>query len=352
MTDYIEIVRRSKPTAIQRLADDAKKINLSPKAVYSDGNGLPDCATVDDVRDWLRRGYEKFHEKVIAGSQQFRLSEDTRNQSLNLLLDPAGTNFFTLNDCDLMLRAFDIMLPQFIFFVQSNPDNEVASVTFICGSGGSSLDRPDIPLAASQSQVRKVLTAMGRNWFAMTECAFFNSMRHATGGRHLQQHTHSIVWAPGTHIKAADIARRCESSFSPNVTGADRIRVVEAWDNTDVNLARLLAYLLKAPSVAMNWVPPRNGKPGFMNHSEKGDRSINYFRLAMLRSMLTFDDASVASIEGLTMQKSASKATDAIAATVGGKSPVFHQDEISAFWSDVIREGAWESARLPIIRRS
>ena len=352
MTDYIEIVSHDRPTAIQRLARDAKKIKLSPKAVYSDGQGLPDCETVEDVRDWLGCGYDKFHEKVVTGSQQFRLSEETRDKSLALLLDPAATNIFTLNDRDLMLRAFDIILPEFIGYVQADPHNEVVSVAFICGSGGSSLDRPDIPLAASQAQVRKILSKMGRHWFAMTECAFFNSRRHATGGRHLQEHTHSLLWGPGTHAKADEIAKRWESSLTPNVTEADRIRVVKAWDNTDVNLARLMAYLLKAPSVAMNYVPPRDGKPGFMNHSEKSDRTINYFRLAMLQSMLTFKDASFASIQGLAMQKSASKATDEIALTVGGRCPAFHQDEIHAFWTDVLREGQWEKARLPIVRRS
>ena len=177
-------------------------------------------------------------------------------------------------------------------------------------------------------------------------------MRHTTGGRHLQAHTHAIVWEPGAHAKASEIAGKYESSLIPNATEADRIRVVEAWDNSDVNLARLLAYLLKAPFTAMNWVPPRNGKPGFMNHSEKGDRPINHFRLAMLRSMLTFKDASFASNEGFKMRSSSVKATDAIALTVGGPSPAFHQDEIAAFWTDVLREGRWEKARLPIIRRS
>lgn len=352
MTDYIEIVSHDRPTAIQRLARDAKKIKLSPKAVYSDGQGLPDCETVEDVRDWLGCGYDKFHEKVVKGSQQFRLSEETRDKSLALLLDPAATSIFTLNDRNLMLRAFDIILPEFIGYVQADPNNEIVSVAFICGSGGSSLDRPDIPLAASQARARDILHKMSRHWFAMTECAFFNSKRHVTGGRHLQQHTHAILWAPGTHAKAAEIARKYESSFEPNVTEADRIRVVEAWDNTDVNLARLLAYLLKAPSFAMNYVPPRDGKPGFMNHSEKGDRPINYYRLAILQSMMTFKDASFASIQGLAMQKSASKATDEIALTVGGRCPAFHQDEIPAFWTDVLREGRWGKARLPIVRRS
>ncbi len=352
MTDYIEIVSRPEPTAIQRLARDAKKLKLSPKAVYSNGNGLPDCETVGDVREWLCRGYDKLHQKVVTGSQQFRLSEETQNKSLALLLNPSATKIFTLNDRDLMLQAFDIMLPQFISFVQADPDNEVVLVNFICGSGGSSLDRPDIPLAASQAQARKILTQMGRHWFALTECAFFNSKRHVTGGRHLQQHTHSLLWGPEAHAKTDKVARRCESTLAPNVTEADRIRVVKAWDNTDANLARLLAYLIKAPSVAKNWVPGREGKPGFMNHSEKGDRLINYYRLAMLQSMLTFKDASFASNEGFQMRMSASKATDTIAKTIGGQLPLFHQDEIPAFWSDVLREGRWEKARLPVIRRS
>ena len=352
MTDYIEIFSRPKPTAIQRLARDAKKIELSPKVIYSDGNGLPDCETVQDVREWLCRGYDKFHEKVVTGSQQFRLSDETREKSLALLLDPAATSVFTLNDRDLMLQAFDIMLPQFISFVQSDPHNEVISVAFICGSGGCSLDRPDIPLAKSQAQARAILSKMGRNWFAMTELAFFNSKRHITGGRHLQQHTHALVWAPGAHAKAAEIARKYESSFEPNISDADRTRVVEAWDNTDANLARILAYLLKAPSVAKNWVPPRNGKPGFMNNSEKGDRPINYYRLAILQSMMIFKDASFGSNEGFQMRSSTIKTTDSIAMTVGGRSPVFHEDEVPAFWTDVLREGNWEKGRLPIIRRS
>ena len=163
MTDYIEIFSRPKPTAIQRLARDAKKIELSPKVIYSDGNGLPDCETVQDVREWLCRGYDKFHEKVVTGSQQFRLSDETREKSLALLLDPAATSIFTLNDRDLMLQAFDIMLPQFISFVQSDPHNEVISVACRIFLNRDILDLSNMIEVASSTETVPVGMTVGHH---------------------------------------------------------------------------------------------------------------------------------------------------------------------------------------------
>lgn len=152
------------------------------------------------------------------------------------------------------------------------------------------------------------------------------------------------------HRRAEEVAERREHKFEKNVTDAERVRVVRAYDNTDANLTRLLGYLFKAPAYAMTWYPGKDGKKGNIHHSEESDRYLNYYRLAVLQSMLQFEQTFFGCKEGNSILGKLKRSARDLAWLTASKDLLMHPGEIGPFWAEVIREAGIETDRLPVIR--
>lgn len=314
------------------------------------GSTLLACASIEEVRAWLTDGYQRFLEKALKGSDRLRQSDITRSRIHQLLEDPQATSAFTMNHLKIVLEAFDRLRRDLFEAINSDPEHGAALVTIISGDGGTSLDHPIIDLHGSQVRAKKTLKALGPNVFGMTELAFFNSHTHALGGRHLQRHEHAIIWGPRV-AQASAIVKRHMSRFSANLTNAEVIDVRPLIDTGEVNIARMAAYLLKAPAKAMTWCPPSRGRKGHMHHSTKNDRKINYFKLAIVRSMLEFEDCAFATHSGLGIRRALATLTRAMMGS-GVRLPApFHPDAIPTFWVNTMQELRLKGWSLPIIMR-
>ena len=312
---------------------------------------LPLCFSLEEVETWLTDGQAAFKTKAHRAYERRKLTHETRCRIDTLLNEAGATSVFTISNDRLTLKAWDLLRNQLIGFASADPELEFALITFICGKGGTSLDRPDIELRLSQERVKRTLRAMAPNWFGMTELGFFNSITHPTGGRHLQRHEHALIWGPSAIAQAKTVALRHEHFYQPNITDARRIDVTPVHDKTDLNLARLSAYLLKSPAKAMNWVPPRDGKPGFMNHSEEGDRYMRFLRLGLIRTMIEFEDLVFSGGQGQTIESVIVKSMRALAAADAQGKAEFHPDAIAAFCVEFAKELKVSRWTLPIIRR-
>lgn len=137
--------------------------------------------------------------------------------------------------------------------------------------------------------------------------------------------------------------------FLPNVTQAPQIDVRKVV-GSEINLARVCAYLFKAPYKAMTWCPPREGKAGHMHQSEKGDRYIRYLRMAQIRSMMTFEDATFGGGEGQSIRSGLIKLLRVICeADAPATVRRLHPDAIASFWVQVGKELGKTQWALPVI---
>lgn len=258
-----------------------------------------------------------------------------------------------MGSIDLILHAHNLLVEYLHALAEADPDMKFALVTIIDGEDETSMDRPRIKLRKLQIKAGKTLKLLAPDggYFAATECGFFNSTRHEDGGRHVSTHTHALAFTRDIS-KFARVAPKQALKYSTNITGAKAI-VIKPVATDKENLARVAAYLLKAPYKAPNWCPPTEGKKGHMNHSEKGDRYIQYFRMALLRMMLTFDDCTFASGKGLEVRSTLIKALRTLVSiNVVCNSHALHPDAIPAFVVEISQKLGKDHWSLPIIERT
>jgi hypothetical protein len=326
------------------------RVIFTPKQqLYRDS--LWKCTSVDAVKAWLIKGHKKFTRKALAAIKRRKIDGSARSMLEDLLGNPVATSTVIMTNQRLVTDAFLRLHNELVAITQADPEIQFGFVTFISGDGGTSLNRPVIELFESQKRVQSTLRAMSPNFIGVTELAFFNSHSHPDGGSHVQRHEHALIF--GKDISgAAEVAARHTSKYTANITDAEIIVVRALVDSSDVNLARIAAYLLKAPSKAMNWCPPREGKKGHMNQSEKGDRCIRYLRIAQLRTMLTIEDCLFAGGLGQGIRRNLVKVLRTLAAADAPKERrIIHPDAIPSFWvhlAQVLRRDKWA---LPIIKR-
>ena len=315
------------------------------------GDTLQACNTVDEVRSWFVRQQVSFNEKVDRGFSRRRLLPETRAKAETILHVAGAIPAHTLNNNRLAVEAFEKLRNNLASYISAHPANEVALVTFISGDGGTSMDRPVIEVRKSRLLVNTTMRKMAPHWFGLIDLAFFWTIQHPDGGLHLQRHEHVIGWGVDFIDKARRVADQQSAKFTPNVTKLPRIKVVRAWDTTDVNMARLAAYLFKAPARGKNWFEYPDGSGYLMNHTEAKDRYIQFLRLQQVRSMLLLDDVVLGGGDGVNIKGSMIDDMRGLArADARGRVPI-HPDLVPTSWEDFNQELGQTHWSLPAILR-
>jgi hypothetical protein len=352
--------KHHKPKAPRSTAPKGKdKPSKKPPMLGPDSTPEPDdkafkslwqCQTLDEVSDvhciWSERGNAKCL-KVIA---RRKLCDDT-SVTITALLQGTATDVPLLTSHQVLALSYQTVHRAIYALTKDDPDMEFALVTFIAGDGGTSSDAPFVDLHKSQLKALKTVRKMSKDFVGVTELAMFNSHRHPDGGRHIQRHEHALIWGHGIVAKAHKVAAQRMNDFPPNITGASQIDVREVV-GTEINLARICAYLFKSPHKCMNWNPPKDGKKGHMNQSEKGDRMIRYLALARIRSMMTIEDVMFAGGQGIKIRSDLIKLLrETCHSNVPVPNRLLHPDAIGAFWVEVAKELKQTNWKLPIIAR-
>lgn len=361
-TKKVKKVKRKKTIAKrQRPKPRVKTVKLIPGIAAIGPNSTPEpndkalrslwrCNSVDEVNALHADWHLRFNAKCMKAIEKRRLSDGTRAK-IAALLDGSAFNIPILTNNKVLALASGGSHRAIVANTKDDPDTEFALVTVIYGEGGTSLNRPFIGLDKAGGLVLRVVRSMSKNFIGVTELAMFNSHGHPDGGRHNQGHDHVLIWGHDVVAKAQTVATKRMKEFSPNITGAPQIDVRRV-PATEVNLARICAYLFKSPHKCMNWNPPKDGKPGHMNQSEKGDRMIRYLRMAQIRSMMTLEDVMFAGGEGIAIRSDLIKLLrQTCHSDVPVQNRLLHPDEIPAFWGEVnkaLKRPEWE---LPVIAR-
>ena len=314
------------------------------------GASLKTCTTVDDVRDWFIQQQVSFNEKVARGFGWRRLLDDTRSKAEAILNGVGATHAFMIGNDRLALEAFEKLRGHLTGYVSADPANEVALFTFISGDGGTSMDRPVIEVRKSRKLVNKTMRKMVPHWFGLIDLAFFWTIQHPDGGLHLQRHEHVVGWGTDVIVKAKQIAQLQSAKFMPNITNLPIIKVVSGWDCSEVNLARLAAYLLKAPAKGKNWFEYPDGKQ-VMNHTEAKDRYIQFLRLAQMRSTLSLEDLIIGGGDGIKIKGSMIDDMRGLAQADARHRASIHPDLIPSVWEDFNQELGQAHWSLPAILR-
>ena len=314
--------------------------------------GLLSCNSATEVDNLHAKWWGLFNVKARKALRAGVVAED-RTVVEALLTQPGATSRPMQTSESVCREAFHVVRDGLVAASAANPGLEMGLVTFISGDGGTSHFHTEIDLCGSRKKVLAALRAMARNFFGVTELALFNSQGHPNGGQMVQRHEHALIWGPdGTLQKAQSVAAKHAERFTPNFSGAPIIDVkLVACD--PVNLARITAYLFKPPYKCMNWNPGKDGKPGRMNGSEKGDRAIRYLRLAMIRTMMPFEDACFGSGEGQRLRSAMIKFVRALATreAANGRA-VLHPDAVASFWVKLMPQIKADRWNLPIIKTS
>jgi hypothetical protein len=352
-------------TPVTKLHRQRQKLKKAPRATSRSSvigpNSMPEaddkaiqslwlCNSIDDVIAEHEKWGNRFNDKSLKGISKRKLADDTQT-TISAILDGSATDIPVLTNNRMLLLAWQDVRRKLLALLVDDADIEFALVTYISGDGGTSLNAPLIELHHSRSKVLSVTRSMARNFLGVTELAMFNSHRHPDGGRHLQRHEHVLIWGIDILDKAKDVARRRMKEFPPNITDAPQIDVRRV-PSDEVNLARICAYLFKAPHKSMNWNPPKGSKNGHMNQSEKGDRNIRYLRMAQIRSSMTIEDVLFAGGQGIAIR---SELIKLLRQTCSSEAPsqkrLLHPDEIVAFWAEVNKALNRPEWRVPIIAR-
>lgn len=314
------------------------------------GHTLPGCQTGPEVKAWLAATHQGFGKKALKAVARRNIPDQSRIVLEGLLSKPEATSSGIMTSPRLVTDLFDHLRNALVDLSLSDPPIEMALVTLIAGDCETSSDRPVVEHYASRKRAKSTLRAMSPNYIGITELAMFNTIRHPDGGYMCNHHDHAIIF--GNIQRATYAANKQRKKYPPNTTGAMPIHVKPIRDVSEENLARVAAYLLKAPLKMINFVPPMNGKKGFLNKSEKGDRMIRYLRMAQLRSMLTFEDCCYAGGQGLEIRKKLVDLMRALAVSDASPSQrLLHPDAIPTFWVDLAKELGRDQWALPIIKR-
>lgn len=315
-----------------------------------DRAGLWGCDSVAAVDAYIEKWDASFRRKAT-GALNRRKIDAMSSTNLVCLFDGTATSSSVMINENVPRDARQLLRTELSAYVEANPTCEIAFITIISGDGGTSHAKPDIGLFRAQAQAQATLRAMGRNYFAVSELAMFNSHSHPSGGQLLQEHTHALVFGEHVIARATAVAAKHMDRYTPNATNAPQIDVRKV-ETDPVNIARICAYMFKAPSRAMTWCPPRDGKKGHMHHSEKGDRKMRYLRMAMIRAMITVEDIMFAGGEGNRIR---SQIVKLARAKCGAAAPphrrLLHPDAIGAFCVDLAAKLKKSDWTLPIIKR-
>lgn len=208
--------------------------------------GLWSCTTEEMVLSLFNKWWKGFNRKARRSVKHRKIAPGIRS-TLEALLDrPGATSTPLLNSQLICTEAYKFLHAQLVALAAADPEMEVGFVTFICGTGATSHNRPVIELCESQAKVQRTLRAMSENFFGITELVLFNSHTHADGGQLVQRHEHALIWGKNILARASLIAAKHASHFAPNFTNAPIINVKRVPINA-VNLARMAAYLFKPP---------------------------------------------------------------------------------------------------------
>lgn len=312
--------------------------------------GLRDCETIDAVAELRKEWFASFREKADGAQTVPRPSE----ASIHLLQE---LHFGVATNVPIMISekvndiAWRNTYRDLYAIACEDPDVEFAFVTFIDGEGETSTNAPFIDLCGSRAKPVSVTRKMSKDFVGITELSVFNSHTHPDGGRKGQRHEHFLVFGHGAVRKAEAVAQQSMTKFKPNFTGARSIDVrrVEA---TELNLARVCAYLFKPPYQAKTWFGPNGEKPGTMSHSEAGDRYVIFIRLAQIMSELEIGDVMLAGGRGKKIRSDLVKYLRSESHNaVPAHSRPLHPDAITSFWVEVAKELNKPEWKVPIIAR-
>lgn len=335
---------RKKVTRIPAVQAINNRTALEPddKAISS----LWGCKSIDDVKSMHRGWHDRTRLKCDLSIKHRKLQEDTR-MKIAALLDGTATGTPTLVSHQALALCWETLSRNLHAQTKDDPDMEFGLVTFIDGRGGTSTNKPFIKLHNSQEHALKVVRKMSKNFIGVTELAMFNSHQHSDGGRHIQVHEHFLLWGHGAISQAQKVAHTWMKEFKPNITDAPQIDVRKV-EGTELNLARVCAYLFKSPHKCMTWNPNTSQ----MNQSEKGDRRIRYLRMAEIRSAMNVKDILMAGGKGLTMRKDLLDHLDGtFRSLVPVDNRIMHPDEVGRFWCAVNLELNRKQWELPVIAR-
>lgn len=346
---------RKQKLGTRRPAPTANSTSPSKSGLHSGGisygDTLPTCENVAAAAGWLERTHEGFCRKALKAVERRKISDTSRSVLNALLTDRGAASETILTNPRIRSDAFPAVTKALNDVAIANPDWEFKLVTLISGNGAFSSFKPVINLYAAQKNAKATLKAMAPNYFAITEFTLFNNVQHPDGGQHIQEHTHAIIFGPDLS-KAEKLALRHRAKFPPNVTDARWIDI-KSVKASETNLARVVAYLLKAPSKAKNFRPPSEGKRPFLNTSEKSDRFMRFLRMAQLRSTLTFEDVAFAGgTDGRQVLRTVRDILRAVARSdAPASSRVISAEAIPALWVELAKELEKNEWALPVIKR-
>jgi len=312
----------------------------------SDPSGYRQCKSIEEV---VALGHERdryVKQKAKASLRRKKVSHESMAIFDAVCHRHAFAGNLSMADATMMEAAFN----QIHHHLMKVIGGKAYLVTLIDGGFQTSDHHTEIDLFGMEQAARRTLTAIAPNFIAVPEVLLFNSHTHGKGGRMVSPHLHAIAWHEDPQPTPEVVSLKHGKRFRPNFTSAKPIKV-KKMEIDSVNVARVLGYILKAPSQCATYYPGKDGKPGNVHHSREGDRLVRYLRLLQLRSLFMLDEVMFAGGEGVPIVKEAIKFLRALVhknATLEGA--VLHPDQLLLWWSDFFNEVGLRRFKLPFIK--
>lgn len=318
---------------------------------HSQPENLHDCQNQADIDNLRERENGEFLSKALVWPNKKTMKQalGDRHGDCVRAISGEATDHPTMASHRARTDAYEHTGRAFIAMVEANPSLQVVMATIVSGDGVTSSDVTVVDVEREIAKAKKFASKLTPDFFGAIEIVHFNSHKHDAGGRIIQVHSHMLMAGEKILAKAEAVAKTFGETLPGNFTDAPQI-VVQPVDDSALNLMKVASYLFKPPHKAKTWCPPRDGKKGHMHHSTKGDRSILYFRMAMILTMLPLDKVLFAGGACKTIRsgvindvrsncKSARKNPDRMLAP----------DTIGSFWVEVSKVFKRHRWHLPVI---
>jgi hypothetical protein len=231
-----------------------------------------------------------------------------------------------------------------------SPHRQLAFGTILHAPWDTSIEEPEIDVYRIQAETRAALSAMFPSWLAVIEPQAFSNVRHESGGNLLSVHCHFIGHGVSS-MQAVESRRQTVSRrFKGRFEDVETVKI-QRIGPTELDLARTVSYLLKAPRRSKTLYVHRISGRGNLHESEANDRFIRYLRMVQILSSMRIDRIVYAANEGAGIRADALReARSWLRTGEGTRKPPVHSDAIEKYWLELWRRLDQSRYKLPVVK--
>ncbi len=256
--------------------------------------------------------FHSFKDKCFRSIRTENLKQELNNKFEYILGDTVPMKLLASNFV-IRFELMKLLMPEMIvLYEQAFDDIKVKGptqfhhVTIIDDLWRAGDRETFVSLPMIQNRIRSVLSGVFDGYIGMVEFQAFANVLYRPGNRQISGHIHLISWSnePISETLACNLNKRFwVSDFSCGDFKALEAVKIQEIGNSPEDIARVVSYMLKAPSKCKTLYRNKEGTKINLHESEASDRFVLYMRMAEILSYLSIDRLLFSSGEGVAIRR-------------------------------------------------